>query len=124
MVMEKQSQHCGYEFWGGIECTLNRVREKYFDQLDYTGHYHREGDIERLASLGISAIRYPVIWELHEPEENYPIDWNWVSRQLEALRERNIKPIAGLVHHGSGPAFTSLEDPRFGEHLARYASRV
>ena len=23
------------ELWGGIECTINRVKDNYFDQLEY-----------------------------------------------------------------------------------------
>ncbi|MDQ3779421.1 MAG: hypothetical protein M3354_02570, partial [Chloroflexota bacterium] len=33
-------------------------------------------------------------------------------------------PIVGLCHHGSGPRWTGLLDPRFPEHLADYARRV
>jgi dTDP-4-dehydrorhamnose reductase len=122
--MEKQYRHCGFDLWGGVECTLNRVNDNYFDQLHYLGHYHRQDDIERFASLGISMMRYPVLWELHEPEEGYPVDWTWITRQLHALKQSGVQPIAGLVHHGSGPAFTSLEDPAFGSKLARYAGQV
>jgi dTDP-4-dehydrorhamnose reductase len=40
------------------------------------------------------------------------------------LRELGVQPIAGLVHHGSGPLHTSLVDPRFPELLAAYAGAV
>jgi dTDP-4-dehydrorhamnose reductase len=33
-------------------------------------------------------------------------------------------PIIGLVHHGSGPSYTSLLDPNFPEKLAHYAGAV
>jgi dTDP-4-dehydrorhamnose reductase len=122
--MEKQSRPYSFEFWGGIECTLNRVRDNYFDQLEFTGHYHRSDDIERIASLGITTMRYPVLWELHERYDGGAIDFSWVGRNLNALRERNITPVAGLVHHGSGPSFTNLEDKFFPERLARYAGMV
>jgi len=26
------------ELWGGIECTINRVDDQFFDQLQYSGH--------------------------------------------------------------------------------------
>ena len=29
------------EVWGGLECTVNRVEEVYFSQLDRNGHAHR-----------------------------------------------------------------------------------
>ena len=33
-------------------------------------------------------------------------------------------PIVGLVHHGSGPSYTSLLDPEFPEKLATFAGAV
>jgi dTDP-4-dehydrorhamnose reductase len=36
----------------------------------------------------------------------------------------NIEPVAGLLHHGSGPAYTNLADPLFAEKLASYAGQV
>jgi dTDP-4-dehydrorhamnose reductase len=123
--MEKLYRQCDYEFWGGIECTFNRVNDKFFDQLDFTGHYHRaEEDVERIASLGIQKLRYPLLWEYHQPEIDSRIDWRWATRQLTMLKENNITPIAGLVHHGSGPAFTNLLDNGFATGLADYASEV
>ena len=41
------------EVWAGIECTVNRVENYYFDQLTYAGHYSRQGDIDQFAELGI-----------------------------------------------------------------------
>ncbi len=35
-----------------------------------------------------------------------------------------MRPIAGLVHHGSGPRNTSLLDPEFAPKLASYAAEV
>ena len=57
------------QIWAGIECTINRVGNEYLDQLTYSGHYSRcADDIEALAELGIKSLRYPVLWERHEPE--------------------------------------------------------
>ncbi|HWJ29288.1 MAG TPA: hypothetical protein VNS32_22300, partial [Flavisolibacter sp.] len=112
------------EIWGGIECTINRVNNRFFDQLDYSGHYNRELDIEHIAGTGIKKIRYPVLWERHQPQKNETIDWSWTEQQLNNIREKNIDVIAGLVHHGSGPAFTDLTDPEFPYLLADYAGKV
>jgi dTDP-4-dehydrorhamnose reductase len=122
--MDTNYQSCNLEIWGGIECTINRIGESYRDQLRYAGHYTREKDIEEIAKLGISKLRYPVLWEAHEQEENGEIDWTRSSKQLEKIREHGIVPIAGLLHHGSGPKFTSLTDPAFAEKLAAYAAKV
>ena len=88
------------ELWGGIECTINRIGDTFRDQLQYSGHYTRTGDIEHIANLGIRSIRYPVLWERHQPVRNMPIDWSWATTQLDAIRQRNMTPIVGLVHHG------------------------
>jgi dTDP-4-dehydrorhamnose reductase len=56
------------EWWGGVECTVNRVRDRWFDQLVWSGHHWRGDDLERFADLGMTAIRYPVLWERLAPD--------------------------------------------------------
>jgi len=112
------------ELWGGLECTVNRVRDDYFHQLDRNGHAERLDDIDRFASLGIRAIRYPVLWERTAPDGIDKADWSWSDARLTALRDHGVTPIAGLIHHGSGPRHTSLVDPAFAEQLAEYAGAV
>ncbi|XYJ11353.1 family 1 glycosylhydrolase [Telluria sp. B2] len=110
--------------WGGLECTVNRVRDQYFSQMDRNGHADRLQDIERFASLGITAIRYPVLWERTAPNGIESADWSWSDARLPALQRLGVTPIVGLVHHGSGPEHTSLVDPAFPEKLAEYAGAV
>jgi dTDP-4-dehydrorhamnose reductase len=105
------------ELWGGIEATVNRVGDTYADQLRLNGHDRRLSDLDRFARLGIKALRYPVLWERTK-------DWAWSDERLERLRELGVRPIVGLVHHGSGPSDTSLLDPYFPEKLAGYARTV
>ena len=112
------------QLWGGLECTVNRVESDYFSQIDRNGHSHRCCDIDRFASLGIQAIRYPVLWERTAPDGPASADWRWPDQRLPALRAARIVPIVGLVHHGSGPPHTSLVDPAFAEGLAAYAGAV
>src|SRR5688500_7111289 len=115
---------CNPELWGGIECTINRVRNKYRDQLQLAGHYDRPEDIEQFASLGVRKLRYPVLWERHEVIQNQKIDWSWTKQQLNRIRKNKMIPIAGLLHHGSGPRFTDLTDKNFPAKMAAYAARV
>ena len=110
--------------WGGVECTVNRVGNAYHSQLDFSGHATRESDIERFASLGIAAIRYPILWERTAPAGLAAADWTWPDRRLSLLGEAGITPIAGLLHHGSGPTCTDLLDPHFPEKFAAYAGAV
>src|SRR5688572_10697832 len=112
------------ELWGGIECTINRVGDRYFDQLERSGHARRTEDLERIASLGIRTLRYPLLWERTAPRATGEPDWRWTDERVQRLREVGISPIAGLVHHGSGPAHTSLLDEGFATGLAEYAGRV
>jgi dTDP-4-dehydrorhamnose reductase len=106
--------------WGGIECTVNRVGDVVHDQLERSGHAGRPEDLDRVAALGIRTLRYPVLWERTAPDAGEP-RWAWPDERLGRLRRLGIRPIVGLVHHGSGPRYTSLLDPGFATGLADYA---
>jgi dTDP-4-dehydrorhamnose reductase len=112
------------EVWGGIECTVNRVGDRYFDQLVRNGHDTRIDDIDRFAALGIQTLRYPLLWERIAPTGLDQADWTWADERMTRLQDRGMRAIAGLVHHGSGPQQTSLIDPAFPEQLAAYAQVV
>lgn len=62
-----------------------------------------------------------MLWERIAPDDPEVLDWQWTDTRLARLRALCIRPIAGLVHHGSGPRYTSLLDDRFPEQLARFA---
>ena len=55
--------------WGGIECTINRVGQVYYNQLIRSGHANRVSDIDRLAGLGLKTVRYPLLWEALAPHK-------------------------------------------------------
>ena len=112
------------EIWGGVECTINRVNDTYRDQLQETGHYTRPQDIQEFAALGIRKLRYPVLWEKHQPTADAAIDWSWTNQQLKMIYDSGIEPIVGLLHHGSGPPFTDLCDDEFPYKLAAYSYQV
>lgn len=112
------------ELWGGIECTVNRVGRRFHDQLRFAGHHTRLRDFEALASIGISTLRYPVLWEHVAPRALERASFEQCDRQLNRLRQCGLEPIVGLLHHGSGPRYTSLLDPQFPGKFAAYAGRV
>jgi dTDP-4-dehydrorhamnose reductase len=112
------------ELWGGLEATIVRVGERFRDQASETGHRDRLDDLDRIAALGIRTLRYPFLWESIAPDHPDCCDWHWHDLRAERLRRLGIRPVAGLVHHGSGPAYTSLVDPAFPELLARHAAQV
>lgn len=112
------------QLWGGLECTVARIRDQFGDQIKETGHHERLDDLERVAALGLRTLRYPVLLETVAPDHPEQQDWAWHDERLARLRTLGINPIAGLVHHGSGPRYTSLVDPAFPDIVAAYAERV
>ena len=109
------------ELWGGVECTLNRVDGTYFDQLDRSGHRHRvSSDLELFRSIGLRTLRTALHWETFSTTGSWA-QWDETVSLMERL---SLRPIAGLIHHGSGPATTSLLDPEFPEKLATFAFQV
>ncbi|HEY0822288.1 MAG TPA: family 1 glycosylhydrolase [Ramlibacter sp.] len=111
------------ELWAGPECTVNRVGDRFKDQLPASGFAHRLDDMDRLAGLGVARVRFPVVWERIEGTRG-SCDWSWTDERIARLGELGVEPIAGLLHHGSGPAWTHLLDPAFPELLAEYAARA
>jgi dTDP-4-dehydrorhamnose reductase len=109
------------ELWGGHEQTVNRVGDTLFDQTVRSGHHERAYDLDRFAALGLSALRYPVLWERVAPERPDQFDWRWTDARLARLRGLALRPIAGLLHHGGGPRWTSLVDPGFADAFAAFA---
>ena len=89
-------QHLLYaslELWGGIECTLNRVKNSYFDQISRSGHDRREDDLDRIAALGITTLRYPLLWERVAPRGPASANWPWADQRMDRLRSLRIRPI-------------------------------
>jgi dTDP-4-dehydrorhamnose reductase len=112
------------ELWAGAECTVNRVGDLYGDQLRLTGHHDRLEDLDLLPALGVTALRFPILWERVAPDHPEVRDWSWTDERLDRLRRIGIRPIAGLIHHGSGPHYTSLIADDFAPGLARHALAV
>ncbi len=117
---ELMKQSRNVELWGGLECTVNRVGDRWFDQLQRSGHLTRPQDLDTIAALGVKKLRYGLHWERFIAAGTLDI----FAGPLAALERLGVEPIAGLVHHGSGPAGTDLLDPNFPERLATYAGHL
>jgi len=107
--------------WGGLECTYNRVGDKYIDQSEKNGHNKRLSDLSLFKNLGIQRLRYPALWELVAPKDLDHCNWSYLDERLGELKRLDQDFIATFLHHGSGPRYTSLIDPDFPEKLATYA---
>jgi dTDP-4-dehydrorhamnose reductase len=112
------------ELWGGIECTVARIGDDFRDQSRETGHGDRIEDLDRIASLGIKTLRYPVLWETISPDTPSEADFSWHDERLRRLQDLGIRAIAGLCHHGSGPRYTDMLDSAWPDLLARHAGNV
>lgn len=112
------------KLWVGVEPTVSRVGDETLDQLLLSGFDRRLDDLDRLASLGAAAVRFPLLWERTAPQGPERADWSWADARLSRLAERGVQPILGLVHHGSGPRHTHLLDPAFAGGVAAYARAV
>lgn len=112
------------EMWGGVECTIRRIGDGYTDQLERSGHRYRLEDLDLFAELGITKLRYPILWEQVAPNSLDEPDWTWTDERMNRLRELGIDPIVTLLHHGSGPRYTALHRKNFVPGLARFAEMV
>lgn len=65
-----------------------------------------------------------MLWEQVAPDRPDVREWTWHDERLERLRGLVPRIIVGLVHHGSGPAYTDLLDPAFAPGLAEHAGSV
>ena len=122
--MTQTIQPRALEVWGGVEPTINRIGGRFFRQFDRSGHRDRLSDLDEFARLGLRTLRFPVLWEEVAPHAPDEYDWTAVDAALERARALGIRPIAGLLHHGSGPRYTSLVDPEFPQKLANFARAV
>jgi dTDP-4-dehydrorhamnose reductase len=109
------------DIWGGIECTFNRVGDQYFDQCAKNGHLTRTTDFQLFKELGIKKLRYPCIWEKVSMDNPKIRNWEELDEKLGEIKRLGITPIAGFLHHGSGPKYTNLLDPKFPMLFANYA---
>ena len=101
MLMDKKKIfYNNPEIWGGIECTINRVKDAFFDQVDYAGFYQNPS-VSANTDLGIKKLRFPILWEKHQPEHNGEIDWNWTEQQIDQFKKddhRKLSVICYLNH--------------------------
>lgn len=112
------------EVWGGVECSVVRVGDEFTDQLRRNGHHERLDDLDRFFELGLRTLRFPVVWERTAPEHPGQYDWQWSDERLHKIWQLGIRPIVGLLHHGSGPRYASFHQSHFPEQFARYARAV
>jgi beta-glucosidase len=116
----------GFTWAGGIEDTFipqARPGLRPLDEYELTQHYAQwRGDLDRAASLGISALRWGVPWYRVEPEPGV-FSWTWIDELLDYMvRKLVLEPIVDLMHYGT-PLWLegSFMAPDYSERVAAYA---
>ena len=92
--MESQPSLASPELWGGIECSVTRVGDRYVDQLERSGHATRPDDLDRFAGLGLRTLRYPVQWERVAPDGLDRADWSWAENTSSSASGKNTCTIS------------------------------
>lgn len=115
--------------WGvGIENTFvpqTRRGHRSLDEYALMGHYHHwRADIDRIASLGVRAVRYGIPWYQVNPRSGQ-FDWSWLDQVVPHLVQSGLTPIIDLVHFGT-PLWLQGEflAPDYPARVAEYAGAV
>ncbi|MGL5840030.1 MAG: family 1 glycosylhydrolase, partial [Sphingorhabdus sp.] len=106
------------QLWAGFECTLNRVNNRFRDQLDPQYRIARKQCLEQLGDLGVRVFRYRIAWDDRRTPQY------WIQEDMAQLERQGVAPIIGLLHHGSGPAHVDLLSSDFASGLAEHARIV
>ncbi|MCC6217614.1 MAG: family 1 glycosylhydrolase [Polyangiaceae bacterium] len=97
-------------------------RRRALDELALTGHYERwRYDLELVAGLGVSLVRYGHPWASLEPAPGV-YDWSSLDAPIDRLVALGLEPVLDLLHYGA-PAWMrmGIGDPRFEEAFASFA---
>ena len=110
----------------GIENTFiphTRPGLRALDEYELTQHYKlwRE-DLDRVADLGISHIRWGVPWYRVNPRPDH-FEWGWIDELLDYLViKKGLQPILDLMHYGT-PLWleNSFLNAGYPQRVAEYA---
>ncbi len=115
--------------WWAWEQQAGRIKEGHTSGLACDWWRNAEADFDRMAALGLNALRLSVEWSRIEPKEGF-LDTNAVDRYrqlLRGLRERGIEPLVTL-HHFSDPLWLTeqggWENERVIPLFARYVEHT
>ena len=112
------------DVWGGIECTLNRVGDRWHDQIERLGHARRESDLDLIAGLGIHASLSDFVGArraVGRRHDRLVVDRRAPLRRCAPWASIRSRPSCTTA---AAPPYTSLIDPDFPRLLARFAEQV
>lgn len=113
----------------GFENTFipqSRPGLRALEEYQLTQHYSLwRGDLDRVAALGITRLRWGIPWYLVQPAPDR-WDWAWVDQVLDYMvNTTKIQPILDLMHYGT-PLWleNSFINSGYPEQVAEYAYAV
>lgn len=116
----------------GIENTFipqTRPGQRALDEYALMGHDRLwRADLDRIASLGVRAVRYGIPWHRVNPSPGR-FDWSWTDEVLPHLvTTLGLTPIIDLVHYGTPlwltGEFLAVDYPaRVAEYAGAFAER-
>lgn len=113
----------------GVEDTCipqSRPGHRALDEYALMGHdRHWREDVDRIAGLGVRALRYGLPWHRVNPAPGR-FDWAWADAVLAHIVDgRGLVPILDLVHFGT-PTWLEGEflHPDYPARVAEYAGAV
>ncbi len=126
LLFQPSEAHPPFVWAVGVENTFvpqTRPGHRSLDEYALMGHdLLWRDDIDRIAGLGVRAVRYGIPWHRVNPARGR-FDWSWTDPVLRHLVEvRGLTPIIDLVHFGTPPwlenEFLAVDYP---ERVADYA---
>ena len=112
------------ELWGGVECTVNRVGDRFFDQLR-AGRDHAGRTISTASPRSaFSAAALSGAVGAHRPRTaSTHADWRWTRRAARRAARPRDRADRRPAAPRQRPAHTSLLDPAFPDQLAALRRR-
>lgn len=96
------------------------------DEYELTQHYRLwQADIDRVAELGVSHIRWGIPWYRVNPHPGF-FEWDWIDDVLDYMvNKRGIQPIVDLMHYGTPEWLeNSFLHPDYPTYVAEYGHAV
>ena len=72
------------ELWAGPECTVNRVGDRFRDQLRAERLRAAARRPRPAGRAGHPRVRFPLLWERTAPTARGALDWSWTDERLRA----------------------------------------
>ena len=110
------------ELWGGVECTVNRVGDRYHDQLERTGHADRPDDLGRSPRSGFDGCAIRCSGSESRRSTRSGRTGDGLTSASAIFDRSGSRRSPGSSTTAAARVYSTLLDPDFPEQLAAYAA--